>query len=116
MTEPEMDNIIERMIKEHNQLMEHLQPIGDISLQSRLNNAFAKTLLLSAASYFEDKITNSVIQVFQDSTNNSDALVSFVKNKAATRRYHEWFSWDAKNANRFFRAFGEGFIEAMNKN
>ena len=120
MTGLDSDNIIERMMEDHQQLMEYLQsggdislPGGDISLQSRVNDAFAKTLLLSTASYFESKMTANVIQVFHDATNGSLALVSFVRSKAVARRYHDWFAWDAHNANRFFSAFGEDFAGFM---
>ena len=98
---------------DHRQLIAHLEFSGEVSLQSKVNSAFAKTLLLSVASYFESKITDSVIQVFQDTTSNSDALVAFVRSKAVTRRYHEWFAWDRRNANHFFGAFGPDFSNFM---
>ena len=113
MADSDSDSIIDELMREHRQLMKYLQSTGDISLQSRVNSNFAKILLLSAASYFENRITSSVIQVFQQATSDSSALVSFVKSKAISRRYHEWFAWGTQNANHFSSAFGEDFLEFM---
>ena len=101
------------MMKEHQELMEYLQKTGDTSLQIRIESTFVKTLLLSAASYFETKMTNGVVQVFQDRTNDSEILVSFVRNVAVERQYHRWFNWKASNANQFFGAFGATFRDFM---
>ena len=112
MTIQNPDNIIERMIADHQRLISALQS-GDVSLRSTVETDFSKALLLSAASYFESRMTESVIQVFQDETKGSDALVTFVRNKAVSRRYHEWFQWDRRNANHFFSAFGQEFRNFM---
>lgn len=113
MTEQHSENTIKRMMEEHQELIDYLRAKGDTSLQIRVETAFAKTLLLSAASYFEDRMTNGIEQVFRDKTNNSDALVSFVRKMAIERRYHGWFQWDGGNANQFFSKFGEEFSKLM---
>ncbi len=113
MTEPYSENAIERMMNEHRELMDCLQLTGDTSLQIRTEAAFVKALLLSVASYFETRMTDGIERAFLDGTNDSDALVSFVRNMAIERRYHQWFNWKARNANQFFGAFGAAFREFM---
>ncbi len=58
-------------------------------------------------------MTDGIEQVFLNGTNDSDVLVSFVRNMAIERRYHQWFNWKARNANQFFGAFGSAFREFM---
>jgi hypothetical protein len=36
-----------------------------------------------------------------------------VKNKAVSRQYHTWFSWEKRNANQFFGLFGDEFRRPM---
>ena len=117
MIEQSSAGIIEMMMEDHRELMEHLRTSGSsISLQSRVDADFSKTLLLSAASYFETKIIDDVINVFYEATSGSDALVFFVRDKAASRGYSSWFSWDRPNANKFFGSFGPGFRALMQEN
>ena len=113
MTEQPPEDIIKRMMEEHLELVDYLRSKGDTSLQIRAQATFAKTLLLSAASYFEDRMTNGIEQVFRDGTDGSDALVSFVLKTAIERRYHQWFDWKKNNANQFFSKFGDDFREFM---
>lgn len=112
MTQQNFGTIIDNMMADHRRLMSYLNPTGDISLQARVEAAFSKTLVMSAASYFETKLTGDVVQVFRDET-GSDALASFVRTKAVERRYHDWFAWERRNANRFFQAFGAEFLDTM---
>ena len=107
------DEAIERLCEEHDELIEHLLATGKITWKSRADDQFAKALLLAVASRFEAQLTDCVVEIFESATDGSDALVSFVQKEAVERRYHTWFSWDAKNANSFFRSFGEEFKNAM---
>ena len=113
MTERTADNIIRTMMREHLELTDHLTQSGAISLRSRADAAFSKTLLLSVASYFESRIIDDVVGVFDEETNGSEALVAFVLDKTASRGYSSWFAWDRPNANKFFSAFGPRFRAFM---
>ena len=113
MTGDGAEDAIERLYREHDELVGHLLETQMITWKSRVDEQFAKTLLLAVASYFEARITECVVEVFEDATGGSTALVSFVRTKAVERRYHDWFDWNARNANRFFRAFGDEFREMM---
>lgn len=107
------DDPIERLYEEHDELSKHLRATGKISWQIRADAQFVKVLLVAVASRFEARLTDCVVKAFESATEGSDALVSFVQKQAVERRYHTWFSWDAKNANSFFRSFGEEFKNAM---
>lgn len=104
---------IEAMLEDHHRLIEILQSTNSVSLQATVESAFAKTLLVAVASYFENRITNAVLQIFQEETNGSDALVSFVRDQAVSRGYSSWFNWNSRNANQFFGKFGQGFRSLM---
>lgn len=104
--------VITRLMEEHNALIEQL-PAREVSIKANAAASFRKTLLLSAASYFEVRMSDAVTDAFSEATDHSDALVGFVRSKAIERRYHDWFDWNARNANRFFSAFGSGFRSFM---
>ena len=105
-------DMVGQLMQEHNALVA-LLPESEISLRLSADAAFRKTLLLSAASYFEVSMSETIINAFSEATNHSEALVEFVRVMAVDRRYHGWFNWDVKNANRFFGAFGSGFRTFM---
>jgi hypothetical protein len=84
-----------------------------VSFRNTLNENFRKTLLLSAASYFEYRITSDVLAFCEEVAQGNSLVPSLVKNKAITRQYHTWFNWDANNANSFFKLFGDNFISHM---
>ena len=98
---------------EHNALIA-LLPQEEISIRVNADAAFRKTLIMSAASYFEVRMSEAVIDIFSEATGASEAMVEFVRAKAIKRRYHEWFDWDSLNANKFFSAFGSTFRSFMN--
>ena len=106
------DDLVGRLMEEHEALIA-LIPVGEMGLRISIDATFCKTLLLSAASYFETRLSRTVIEAFSEGINNSDALIEFVRNKAVERRYHDWFDWNSSNANKFFRAFGNGFQSFM---
>ena len=108
------DNIVEpisSLMEEHKALIALLPP-QEISLLARVDATFAKTLLLSAASYFEVRMTDTITAIFLEET-QQEALKEFVRTKAVERSYHTWFDWRARNANAFFGAFGNDFKQFM---
>ena len=40
-------------------------------------------------------------------------IVEFTNNKAIERQYHTYFNWEQRNANKFFRLFGQNFKDYM---
>ncbi len=105
-------DIVGQLVEEHVTLIS-LLPLEEVSLRTGADAMFRKTLLISAASYFEFRLAESLIDVFSEVTNHSEALVEFVRRKAVDRRYHDWCSWGSHNANTFFQAFGSDFQSFM---
>lgn len=113
MTDQFADNIIGAMVEEHHRLTEHLQSTGEISLLATVELAFAKTLLVSAASYYEQRMTDVLVGLYESIGNGSTVLAEFVKTQAIGRRYAQLFNWNDNNANGFFRSFGTDFRDYM---
>lgn len=88
---------------------------NQVSFEMYINDTYKKTLLLSAASYFESIITNAIHNYAREVTKQNDEIVSFIDNKAINRQFHTYFDWDKNNANQFFKLFGDGFKEKARK-
>ena len=104
--------IIDFLYDEFLELRKFLDDSKEISLRSIVDNTFKKTLAISAASYFEDELRKILLKYFNETSNNNNLVVSFIKNKAITRQYHTFFDWKSKNANKFLALFGEGFKDS----
>jgi len=107
------ETIIDRLFEDNQELIRYLRDKGEVSLQSSADSNFRKTLLLSSASYFEDRISQNLVTIFTDQTNSAGPIVEFLKNKAIARQYHTYFDWESKNANKFFSLFGAEFRSFM---
>ena len=57
-----METNIDRIFREHKNLKEFLTGHKEISLEASTDEIYRKTLLLAISSYFEDRITNCVLQ------------------------------------------------------
>lgn len=85
----------------------------EISLGITLKDIHRKSLLLAAASYFENKLSEDVLKYCQENVGTNSPLANLVKSKAINRQYHTWFSWEQSNANSFFALFGQDFKKHM---
>lgn len=92
-------------------LLEKAEP----SLISDLDDIARKTVLVSAASYFETTLTNAVHSFCVECSNKNTLVPSIVRAKAINRQYHTWFSWESNNANSFFSLFGDDFKNYMSE-
>ncbi|WP_414565474.1 MULTISPECIES: HEPN domain-containing protein [unclassified Anabaena] len=101
--------IVDKIYQDNQEILDFLDKSKEISLKARLDIIFKKTLLLSAASYFEEKICNMLQEFVKRTTQNDKYIVSLVKKKAIERQYHTYFQWNGNNANQFFSLFGEEF-------
>jgi len=81
----------------------------ELSLRSRIENEFRKSIALSAASMFESDIKDLIERFCHETGSGDTRLASLVKIKILDRQYHTLFSWDSRNANSFFGLFGEAF-------
>ena len=110
MSEP---TAVDRLYSEANALIKLLQHSSELSLQVAASDHFRKALLLASASYFEDRVSNLVLEYVRQRAYGSSLIENFVRNKAIARQYHSWFAWDDNNANRFFSLFGSEFKALM---
>lgn len=86
---------------------------GEVSLQVMLESHLRRTLLLSAASYFELRLTRDVQGFAAEITSGNNLISSLIHAKVISRQYHSWFDWDKPNANKFFSMFGPAFKQHM---
>lgn len=110
-----METNIDRIFREHKNLKEFLTGHKEISLEASTDEIYRKTLLLAISSYFEDRITNCVLQYVQDQTHEKHIISELVRTKVVSRQYHTWFDWNSKNVNSFLGMFGEEFKKYATK-
>lgn len=104
---------VDRMYAEAAEVIKTLREIPEMSLHSAAADHFRKALLLAAASYFEQRISECVLLFVRERAAGSVLLENFVRTQAVLQRYHTWFAWDGNNANKFFSMFGDDFSLAM---
>jgi len=101
--------LINRLYEDSKLLLEKLLADGEISLATTVDDIFRKTLLLAAASFFEQAIGEAILEYVAEKADSDAAVVSLTKVKAIDRQYHTYFDWNASNANSFFGHFGEQY-------
>jgi hypothetical protein len=104
---------VDRMHAEFHDVLSIMERSGEISLLSVLSDNFRKSLLLCAASFFERRLTEVVLEFVREKSHPTDLIPALVQNKAISRQYHSWFDWDRSNANKFFSLFGDRFKTCM---
>ncbi len=107
------DTIVDRLYGEFQQLVEHLNKGVEPSLCSTAEDNFSKSLLLAAASYFEDRLSADVLSFVDEASNKNELVREFVRTQAISRKYFSLFSWESGNANKFFSCFGSSFSTFM---
>lgn len=100
---------IQALYEEYNELIAFCRSYHQVSFEMYINDTYKKSLLLSAASFFESVITNAIHNYAFEKTKQNEEIVSFIDNKAINRQFHTYFSWDSSNANQFFKLFGDAF-------
>ncbi len=113
-----INNRIEELLKDHRELVEHLLSSGQLQLKSVAEDAFSKMLMIAAASYFEVRLTQIIIELYREMTHGVEELAQFVRNQAIGRRFAQLFQWgdearSGPNANSFYRLFGDSFSVYM---
>lgn len=95
-------------------ISDRLANLGEISLKATFDSLFAKSLLIAVASYFEGRIQKDITTFVQEAS-LSPLVIGLIESKAISRQYHTYFDWkpETKNANKFFRLFGDDFREFM---
>lgn len=104
---------VDRLFDDQQRLIELLDANNDVSLRISMDTTLRKVLVLSAASYFEQRVRSSIMDFVKTTSKGSPCLMSLVERKAVERRYHTYFEWGGNNANSFFAVFGTGFKRRM---
>ncbi len=105
--------VVDRLHESFAYLLAVLDDAGELSLRTVADENFRKSLLLAATSYFERRMTETVLAFVEEATNRNALIVVFVRNKAVSRQYHTWFQWKESNANNFFGL--QDFLDFMKR-
>jgi hypothetical protein len=113
--------IVDNLYNESIDTIELLQSSGQVSDAAISQLQFTKVFVLSAASYFEDRIQDLITDLVNSSTQQNNAIISFVKKKAISLQYHTYFDWGTKgdpykvgnNTNTFLSMFGDECKKAL---
>jgi hypothetical protein len=100
-----MPTIIDSLYSDTLQLLTLLQ--SDLSLQSFANNNLRKVLLLSAASWFEVRISAAMECFATIHSEGHPGIESIIKKKAIDRQYHTYFDWKSEKPGPFYALFGD---------
>lgn len=82
---------------------------NQISFATCINDVYRKSLLISAASFFEVEICKAMYDAAEKKAKANRAFATFIENKVIKRQYHTFFAWDSPNTNNFWGLFGEDF-------
>jgi hypothetical protein len=107
------ETIVDRLYSEFQQLVEVLNKEVEPSLCSTAEDNFSKSLLLAAASYFEDRLSADLLSFVNEASDRNELVREFVRTQAISRKYFTLFDWESSNANRFFGSFGSSFSTFM---
>lgn len=89
--------------------MEFLKSKNEISLFIDADNKLKKILIMSAASYFETRIQEIIRNFVLQASQDNSKIKALMEAKAISRQYHTYFDWEAQNANKFLKLFGDNF-------
>lgn len=101
-------NEVERILTELQDIERILIDHGDLSDITAFNNNSSKAMLLAAASYFERRICETILNVCKNQSIGT-IVPEFVSRQGLERKYHSLFEWNGKNANKLFSLFGNDF-------
>lgn len=110
-----LTTVVDRLHEDFAGLLAVVDEAREVSLRAVADENFRKSLLLAAASYFERRMTETVLSFVGDATNGNVRVTALVRSKAVSRQYHTWFEWDTNNANKFFALFGNDFRDSMKR-
>lgn len=109
-----MDNSpIDKLYSETKAILDFFVENNELSFRSDIDNMFKRYLLLASGGYFEEYITNIIVDFVSQNTNGNKLVIEFVKNKGVERQYHTYFDWESNNANKFFGLFGGEFSKKV---
>lgn len=102
-----MPTLIDSLYSDTTQLLALLNGTGDLSFVSFANSNLRKVLLLSAASWFEVRISAAVERFATVHSSGHPGIESLIKRKAVERQYHTYFEWKKEKPGPFYALFGD---------
>lgn len=108
---------VDQIYEECSEVSEYLKE-EEISLWLTADENFKKGLLVAAASYFETRVKEILLEYVSESTEGNERLVELVQDKVISRGYHGLFDWRdtrEQGARKFWASFGDSFKDAMVK-
>lgn len=109
---------MDRIYQDNLDLLKYLEEMNEPSFMVQFSTVFTKTMLLSAASYFEHEICKMIQAFIGRKTQDDECIISIVKQKAIEKQYHTYFvwkEWQSGNVNSFFSLFGAVFKDKRSK-
>jgi hypothetical protein len=107
------DTIIDRAYEDNASLLHYLSERNELSLLRTVDDSFRKTLVLSAASLFEHRISDAIHSYCDRKSGSDSCVLALVRNKVLKRQYFTYFDWDGRRAGPFFSLLGEDLGEKL---
>lgn len=105
-----MSTLIDRLYDENTAILDFIKSKDEPSLHSDADNKLKKILIMSAASYFETRIQETIRNFVAQASQDNSKIKALMEAKVISRQYHEYFDWTAQNANKFLKLFGDDFL------
>ncbi|MEU7646801.1 HEPN domain-containing protein [Streptomyces huasconensis] len=105
---------IERMYEDQKSILDYLISSSQVSHHATLQRTLPKVLLLAAASDFEFRVCEALLEHVRANTLD-EKIIELVDQKALKRQYHTLFEWGRPNANKFWALFGAEFKKGVNR-
>lgn len=100
-------SVVGRLYEDFQRILKQIDD-SDVSLRNSAEDIFQKSLAVAIGNYFERRVTDIVLELFEKSSGDNVLVSEFVR-KNMSRQYHNYFAWRKANANRFYGLFGEDF-------
>ncbi len=84
-----VSSIVDRMYSEFEEMASFFDSQAEVSFRSSVDEVFRKSLLLAAASFFEKRIVEIVLDYVFESSSRNTLVKNLVENKALSRQYHQ---------------------------
>lgn len=102
-----------RLVEAQRAACEFLRSAEQISFATDVERELSKVFVLSAASYFESRITSAILTMAAGPGDPRVAML--VRTKAVKRQYHSYFDWDGEKIGPFRTMFGDDVADAFKR-
>lgn len=85
---------IERQYQDSQELYNYLLSKGEVSFATYIDSVYKKVLVLSAASYFESKVSELISKYATKVSGSDKRIVNLIESKVIERQYHTLFDWN----------------------